>query len=204
VKKDLTAVGPETGPNTTPLSTDGEVFAFATSTSLVNPDQNTTGVGQNPVPGTDVYEWRDGHVLLITDGLTNSPDNDGFELGVPRTNGISPSGRDIYFTVSAQYTPDALDGFRRLYDARIGGGFDFPSPPKPCPLEVCQGTPKGVPEEVAPGSGSLLGAGNKRAPATTRCAKPKRKVRSGGKTRCVKPKRKLNAKKANDHRRAGR
>ena len=53
-----------------------------------------------------------------------------------------------------------LDGYNRLYDARIGGGFEFPPPPKPCPLEVCQGTPKGAPEEQAPGTGTYVGPGN--------------------------------------------
>ena len=66
----------------------------------------------------------------------------------------------IFFLAATQYTQDALDGYQRLYDARIGGGFEFPKSPPPCPLEVCQGTPKGAPEEQAPGSGSFSGPGN--------------------------------------------
>jgi hypothetical protein len=144
------------GANLTTLSADGETFAFTTATALVGADQNTAPLGHNPLSGTDAYEWRDGRVMLVTDGLTNWPGDE-----VPRMTAMSPSGRDVFFLAAAQYTPDALDGYRRLYDARIGGGFEFPPPPKPCPLEVCQGTPKGAPEEAEPGSSSLRAPGNK-------------------------------------------
>jgi sugar lactone lactonase YvrE len=140
----------------TQLSDDGKTIAFATPTPLVGADQNTSGPGGSAENGVDVYEWRDGRHLLITDGLSNAtPGTEG-----PAIGGISPSGRDIFFVAPRQYTPDALDGYRRLYDARIGGGFNYPVPPPPCPLEVCQGTPKGAPEERAPGSGTFAGPGN--------------------------------------------
>jgi hypothetical protein len=142
------------GANVGPLSRDGNDLAFATPLALVGADQNTAGPGQNPAAGTDVYEWRDGRLLLVSDGLTNWPDSG------PEVSGITPSGHDIFFTEAAQLTHDALDGYRRLYDARIGGGFEFPPPPKPCPLEVCQGTPKGAPEEAAPGTATIAGVGN--------------------------------------------
>ena len=164
------------GANTGPLSGDGEDYAFITSTSLVGADQNTAGPGQNPDGGMDVYEWREGRLLLVSDGLTNWPAGE-----VPEVAGITPSGRDIFFTAAVQLTQDALDGYKRLYDARIDGGFEFPPPPKPCPLEVCQGTPKGTPEEQAPGSEFLTSDGNAAPSPRTRC--PKAKVRRKG--RCV-------------------
>jgi hypothetical protein len=135
----------------TPLGDDA--FAFSDTEALTGADQNTARAGQDPAVGTDIYEWRDGRVLLVTDGLTNWDEP-------PRLNGVSSSGRDVYFTAPTQYTQDALDAYSRLYDARIGGGFEFPSPPKPCPLEVCQGTPKGAPEELPPGTGNFAGPGN--------------------------------------------
>ena len=46
------------GANTTPLSRDGEDFAFTTVTPLVAADQNTARVGQSVAAGTDIYEWR--------------------------------------------------------------------------------------------------------------------------------------------------
>jgi NHL repeat-containing protein len=138
----------------TPLAADG-TFAFGTPTALVRADQNTPGPGQNQTAGEDVYEWRDGRLLLVSDGLTSWP----FEQE-PRVAGITPSGGDLYFLAAAQYTPDAIDAYTRLYDARVGGGFEFPTPPPACPLEVCQGTPKGAPEEQPPGSSSFAGPGN--------------------------------------------
>ena len=188
------------GPNLVPLSRDGEDFAFATPTPLVAADQNTAGAGQSPTVGADVYEWRSGRLLLVSDGLTSWPDSG------PVVQGITPSGRDIFFLAATQYTQDALDGYKRLYDARIGGGFEFPAPPKPCPLEVCQGTPKGAPEEQAPGTASIAGAGNTASSGRVSCAKPKRKVRKAGKTRCVKPARKKHRshKRANHNRRTAR
>ena len=189
------------GANLVPLSDDGETFAFPTPVSLVPADQNTAGPGQKPNVGMDIYEWRAGRLLLVSDGLTK-----WLADAPPAFAGITPSGHDIFFTAAIQYTKDALDGYKRLYDARIGGGFEFPPPPKPCPLEVCQGVPKGAPEESAPGTASIVGAGN--VPKTGRvvCAKPKRKVRKNGKTRCVKPKprKKASSKKANHERRTAR
>ena len=187
----------QVGANTTPLSADGD-FAFKTTEALLGADQNTAGVGQDPNSGTDIYEWRDGRLLLVTDGLTN-----WFGAQVPFLDGVSASGRDVFFTVATQYTQDALDGYNRLYDARIGGGFEFPPPPKPCPLEVCQGTPKGVPEEQASGTSNFSGTGNKpTAKKPPSCRKPK--VRRKG--RCVAKKKPKHAKqqRANDNRRTPR
>ncbi len=144
------------GANLTPISEDGAVFAFATPTALTGADQNTPGPGKEPRGGTDVYEWRDGRLLLVTDGLSNWPS----DKSLPKVNAVSPSGHDVFFTAAAQYTVDALDDYFRLYDARIGGGFEFPKPPPPCPLEVCQGIPRGAPEEAATATASLIGTGN--------------------------------------------
>jgi hypothetical protein len=154
-------IAEEQGPNTDPLDGDGETFIFTTPNPLVRADLNTAKPGGDPASGLDLYEWRDGRILLVSDGLTSWPE----AAVAPTPNGISQSGRDVFFTASAQYTPDALDGYNRLYDARIGGGIDTPPPPRPCPLEVCQGTPKGAPEEPAPGSMSFSGSGNVLVPA---------------------------------------
>jgi hypothetical protein len=194
------SVGASIGPNTAPLSDDGETIAFPAPSPLVAADQNTPsqpGAFANRA-ATDVYEWRDGRLFLITDGLNNWPENPNWtERGEPNAAGVSPSGRDLYFIVAAQYTPDAPDGYMRLYDARIGGGFEFPEKPRPCPLEVCQGTPKGVPEEQEAASGNFSGLGNAAEARTALCANGKRVVHRGGKSRCVKRKQK---KKNHKHR----
>jgi hypothetical protein len=172
------------------MSTDGETVTFATSTPLSPLDQNTATAEQTPKVGTDVYEWRDGRLLLVTDGLSEWATAGNGEALPPVPATVSPSGRDVFFMATAQYTPDALDGYRRLYDARLGGGFEFPPPPKPCPLEVCQGTPKGAPEEQAPGTGTFEGA----TKAPSHKAKTRKKVH---KKKAHKKKRHESAKKKN-------
>jgi hypothetical protein len=182
-----TPVGELGQPNRNVLSADGETLAFATATPLVGADQNTAPPAQSPGRGTDVYEWRDGRHVLVTDGLTSWPEDDTGFVFHPFVEGISPSGSDIYFTATAAYTPDAPDALRRLYDARIGGGIAFPKPPPPCPLEVCQGTPKGSPEGQAPGTSEFRGPGNPvEATRPRRCPKGKRRVRRKGRVLCVK------------------
>ena len=132
--------------NTGTLSADGETLAFASVSPLVSADQNT-GPSSHRVSGEDVYEWRDGRLLLVTDGKTSWAG----DLGVT-VLGITPSGRDIFFSAAAAYTADAIDALPRFYDARIGGGFHFPEPPPPCSLEDCQGPASPAPAD--PGSGS--------------------------------------------------
>lgn len=197
------------GRNLNRLSSDGETLAFVTPSPLVFADQNTSEAGKNLAAGSDVYEWRDGRFLLVTDGLTRWSVFEG--IGQPQVAGISPSGRDLFFIAAAQYTPDALDAYSRIYDARIGGGIDFPKPPPPCPLEVCQGIPNGVPDEQAPATPGFRGTGNLvEPPPTNRCRKGQRKVRRAGKVRCVKKTRNRAGKRtnrqgrANDNRRAVR
>lgn len=162
------------GPNLTPLSASGEVFAFATPTSLVGQDQNAAKAGENPVAGSDTYEWRDGRLLLISDGTSNWPGNQA-EFAAPKIAGVSRSGRDVYFTIAAQLTPDALESAPRLYDARIGGGFAFSKAPPPCPLEVCQGTPSAPPVQPAPGSAEFSGPGNPKPVKQKKAKKKQRK-----------------------------
>ena len=172
--------GQQLGPNVTPLNEGGDVFAFNTPTPLVSADQNTAGAGHGPFGGTDVYEWRDGRLLLISDGLTGWPDSFAGE-GAPRAAGVSRDGRDVFFIAAARYTPDALESYDRVYDARIGGGFSFPTAPQPCALEVCQGTAKGAPQDAFPGTSSFSGPGNVKSPPRRKCRRGK--VRRRG--RCV-------------------
>jgi hypothetical protein len=174
-------------------TSDGGDIAFTTPTPLASTDQNTASPKQKPGVGNDVYEWREGRLLLVSDGLLNWPE----EGGGPQASWITPSGRDVFFTEAAELTPDALDGYKRLYDARIGGGFEFPRPPQPCPLEVCQGTPKGAPEEQAPGTQYLQGA-QQATPTEGRCGKAK--VRRKG--RCVAKHKKQHTRKPAQHKRA--
>ena len=172
-------------PGITALAEDGTLI-FATDTPLTAADQNTAA-GPSSQPGRDVYEFRDGRPLLITDGLTAWPDS---SFTGPKTLAISPSGRDVFFTAAARYTSDALDGQRRVYDARIGGGIDFPPDSlPPCDLNsgACEGPASDAPDTPGAGSAVFEGPGNQPAAKEKRCPKGKRKTRRKGKVRCVKP-----------------
>jgi hypothetical protein len=179
VERSLITAPRGTGANRTALSADGRTFAFVTPNALLAEDRNTAASGQPPSAGSDVYEWRDGRLLLVTDGLSEWPQGAG--SSAPELSAITPSGDDVFFTAAAQYTPDALDGFTRLYDARVGGGFEFPEPPPDCPLEVCLGTPKGAPYEPIAGTALFQGPGNPPSATRRRCRRGK--VRRHG--RCV-------------------
>jgi len=183
--------------STNEIAEDG-TYAFTTPTPLLAADQNTHAEGI--AAGTDVYEWRDGRHFLVTDGLTSwAPKTE------PVVNGVSRTGRDIFFTAFASYTPDAVDEFGRLYDARVGGGFEVPPSPKPCPLEVCQGIPAGAPEEAPSGTSTFAGPTTKTAvKRPPRCPKGKRRTRKGTKARCVRRHDEKNHRKANNDRGAQR
>jgi hypothetical protein len=153
------------------LAAQGSEVAFSTPTSLLPADQNTPAPEADPIEGTDIYEWRDGRTIMVTDGQTQ---------WLPETEPIpvsfSSSGRDLFFIASAAYTPDALDSFRRLYDARIGGGIDFPPAGlPPCDLNsgACEGPASPAPEQPGAGSAAFSGPGN--SPAKTKKAKKHKK-----------------------------
>jgi hypothetical protein len=173
--------GPLDGEPGSALTSDGNLV-FVTPTPLVSTDQNTALPSQNPLVGDDVYEWRDGRLLLVTDGQT-------LNTAPPQFAGASRSGRDVFFTQAARLTPDAIDAQRRLYDARIGGGFDFPQPPVPCSLEACQGNPSAPPNDQTPGSATFSGPGNQtNAQAPLKQCAGGKCVKSQSHKRCAKGK----------------
>lgn len=159
--------GVPVGPNLSFLAEDG-TLAFAGPTALVAADQNTPAAG-DPRTGTDVYEFRDGRPLLVTDGSSEFPADANV---LPRVEGISPSGSDIFFTAAARYTPDAIDGIKRLYTARVGGGIDFPPASlPPCDLNAggCEGPGTSAPDRPGAGSAVFSGPGNISEPFRPSC-----------------------------------
>jgi hypothetical protein len=161
------------------LTPDGRRAFFESTEALVSSD--TDGI-------RDVYEWEaqgvgscveaDGCVYLISSGHS-AAENFLFAQ--------STDGDGVFFTSGDRLTDDDPSATPSIYDARVGGGFATSTVAGECLGEACQ------PAASAPGDPIpvLHGAGNPgQAPTTTRCQKPKRKVRSNGKTRCVKPKKK--------------
>ncbi len=174
------------GRNLTPLDRAGDFF-FSTDTPLVPADQNTAGPGQPSGVGEDIYEWRDGRLLLVSDGATPRIAGPQGPSAPTRVGGVSPSGRDVFFIQAAKLTPDAIDSYPRVYDARLGGGFDFPPPPPPCSLEDCQGPPSPSPidPDILLGSGPGNQGKDRTHPSTSakkkcKTRKKKKKSKKGG------------------------
>ena len=166
------------------MSADGSTISFASSETLDPPNDINND--------TDLYEWRVGEQRLLTDGQTSFPT----KFAAPRVIAIDASGHSIYFGV----VDPGLTGFERdslgnVYSARIGGGFQVPSPPAPCAGDSCQGPLVAPPSTDQPASSGFQGAGNvkprkgrrpcarKRGKAKRRCIKKQRgkaKKRRGG------------------------
>jgi len=152
------------------VTSDGDAVFFQTTDSLLPAD----GDGH-----ADVYEWRLGHLSLISWGGSGSHDY---------LYGMSADGRDVFFETDDSLVPQDQDGGDpSIYDARVEGGFAAPAA-QPCSEDSCQGTPAGAPLLPVPTSSSVRGPGN--APAGHgRCPRGKRLVRKHGHRRCVKKKR---------------
>ena len=133
------------------VTDDGSMVFFASQDALTLADINRTW---------DIYEWHDGSVGLITNGLASYPGNVR-----PYPVGASADGSDFLFQDPTPLTWAVQDSSYQIYDARIGGGFPPPPPQPTCAEDQCQG-PSPIPPQLAdPGSDSLNGAGNIAPPA---------------------------------------
>lgn len=126
------------------LPRDGRRMYFTTADPLVASDTNGT---------SDAYEWHDGRVGLLTDGVS-----DGTHVVLAATS----SGRDVLFTSDVALTHEVTGGAnpdRTLYDARIGGGFAAPPRRPQCEGEACQSPIPSPPSVPTIGLVSFAGEG---------------------------------------------
>jgi hypothetical protein len=80
---------------------------------------------------TDVYEFTDGHVRLVSGGKHSTTAN---------LFAASESGDDVFFaTADGLAASDGDGGSIDIYDARIGGGFANASRSPQCVGDGCQG-----------------------------------------------------------------
>jgi hypothetical protein len=124
------------------MSENGERVFFTTTEALVSQDTN----GKR-----DVYEWENGHVYLISDGVAPAGS---------RLVAATPSGDDVIFITAGRLTWQDGDTAQDAYDARVNGGFPAPATPTPCGGEACQGSPPTTGTPPSPGSVTLTGEGN--------------------------------------------
>jgi hypothetical protein len=111
------------------VSADGGTVTFFSSEALSPDDVN----GQ-----VDVYEWRGGQVSLISSGRPSPPNT------LPFFALVSASGTDVFFNSTEQLTPADGDTNPDIYDARVGGGFDY-DVPRACTGDECQGQHSSTP-----------------------------------------------------------
>ena len=152
---------------------DGGRLFFSTEDAVLPDDTNAA---------SDVYEYENGHVSLITPGSVR--DEAVFA-------DASESGDDVFFTTSQQLVPADQDQIVDLYDARVGGRTEGPPPISACSGEGCRGLPGAAPSFVEPVSDVFSGAGNL-VPPTSRPANPTKKAaikKTGKKHRKVRGKR---------------
>jgi hypothetical protein len=166
-----------TTPSDFKVSANGSTVAFATAERLVNTDVNND---------TDIYEWRNGSLRLITDGVSDFQER----LAAPQVAAVDADGENILFSIVAPgLTGFEQDGLANIYDARVGGGFE-PSPaPVHCSEDSCQGPLQATPSQLPPSSSSFSGSGNVR-PAPHRSRRPCARKRGKAKRRCAKKQKK--------------
>jgi hypothetical protein len=134
------------------ITADGSTIVFLSNGALS--PQATNGL-------TNVYEWHEGSVSLISSGNADQPDRDAV---------ITPSGRDLFFTTSQGLVAQDRDGALDIYDARVDGGFPAaPAAEEPCVSDGCPGplsnpAPLLVPGSVAQAPGENLSAPVKATP----------------------------------------
>jgi hypothetical protein len=151
------------------LTDDGQVVLFQSGDALVAADSN--GV-------TDVYEWRDGQVSLISSGRSSQPSI---------FMGMTPSGNDVFVRTTDKLVPAGQEaGVPAIYDARVGGGFPtLGMVPASCIADACQGRTTSPPDEPAGGSSSFMGRGNQpRRVHKPRCARGHHAKRKKHMKRC--------------------
>ncbi len=153
------------------ISEDGQVVVFKSNVALVPGalDDKCTyeEAGHCYEYAQNVYEYREGHVHLISSGPS---------LPLQMTEGpvaVSPSGRDIYFQSKESLVPQDTDTLDDIYDAREGGGFAAATQPPQCE-SACQSAPGAPAATAPPASFTFSGSGNA-APIPVPAAKAKAK-----------------------------
>jgi hypothetical protein len=137
-----------------PVSDDGRLF-FDTAEALLPRDTNGK---------TDVYEYEDGQLHLISTGTSS---------GESALVDTSEGGNDVFFLTRQQLVPqDTHEELRVIYDARVDGGFPAVVSPPPCTTADACRTPVTPQPSIygAPSSQTFSGAGNLAAPVAPRPA----------------------------------
>ena len=130
------------------LSVDGRRLFFDSQDALVPGDGNGR---------SDVYEYEGAAPHLILSGTGNS-DSQFVDA--------SQSGDNVFVETSAQLVGQDVDQSLDVYDARVGGGFQFSGAPVACSGDACRPPGSGVASGLNPGSATFVGSGDQGLPVT--------------------------------------
>ena len=157
------------------VSADGAYVFFSSEDSLT--PRAVSGLN-------NVYEYHEGRVALISDGVDLVNVNGESAVALV---GTVPSGGDVYFQTADQLVEQDGDTLLDVYDARVDGGFlAVPKSPN-CAEDACQGaaseelrsragpTSSSGGESLAPAVSAVLGTGKASAKPKPRKAKKKPK-----------------------------
>jgi hypothetical protein len=124
------------------ISSDGRKVFFDTASQLIPGDPSRPsepGKDHNSV--SDVYEWSDGKLTLLSRGL-----RDGTASYYADS---SESGDDVFIQTADDIGADD-DGLYDVYDARVGGGVPVPPSRASCSEDACQGPSTPAPTLLQP------------------------------------------------------
>jgi hypothetical protein len=136
----------------TSVTADGSKIFFNTPDSLVPADINDA-TAPNVNRSTDVYEWQNGQVSMITSGRSNRASG---------LSGVTPDGNNVIIQTFDRLVPQDTDSEIDIYDVRVGGGIPAPpAPPPPCDDSSCHTAgSQSTPFFPAPSSQTFVGPGN--------------------------------------------
>jgi hypothetical protein len=167
------------------ISADGARVFFETPDALAPQDANGL---------TDVYEWENGRIYLISSG--QGTNGSAFV-------GASSNGSDVFILTTDRLAPQDIESATQVYDARIGGGFPYPPATTGCDSGQCQGPQTPAPAFGSPASATFVGLGNPVAVPVPLVKAKTKKCKRGfvkKKKKCVKKKAAKKAKRASGHR----
>ncbi len=154
--------------STLTMSDDGSRVFFTSAARLTS----------QAISGTqNVYEYREGHVYLISDGQDASVNRAG-ESSVDLF-GTDPTGEDVFLQTTDQLVPQDSDEREDIYDAHENGGFPAPTLSPSCAASACQGPLSATPFLPAAGTGETTPGDRNMAPSTAKTVvKPKSLTRA--------------------------
>jgi hypothetical protein len=119
------------------------------------------------VAASNVYEWEDGEVYLLSDGSDSNP---LFGTSATKLIGADTTGENVFLTTSRVLVPQDTDSQVDIYDARSNGGFPSLSTSVPC-QSACRAEST-APTFAAPASSSLNSPTDDSGPPAPRITKP--------------------------------